>query len=108
ITLTDYKPNYLSYKTNTHSDQLAVFSEIYYAKGWQAYIDGKPVPHFRADYILRAMKIPEGIHKIEFKFEPSIWKTENSISLIGSVLFVLVILGGLFWIIKKKKIKEKQ
>ncbi len=108
ITLTDYKPNYLSYKTNTHSDQLAVFSEIYYAKGWQAYIDGKPVPHFRADYILRAMKIPEGIHKIEFKFEPSIWKTGNSISLIGSVLFVLFILGGLFWIIKKKKIKEKQ
>ncbi len=108
IVLTDYKPNYLSYQTQAQSPQLAVFSEIYYADGWQAYIDGKPVPHFRADYILRAMKIPAGKHTIEFKFQPRIWKIGNTISIIGSVIFIIFILGGLYFIIKSMKTEEKK
>ena len=108
IKLTKYKPNYLSYESKTESNQLAVFSEIYYAKGWKSYIDGKPAPHFRADYVLRAMKIPARVHKIEFKFEPDIWKTGNTISIIGSIFFVLFILGGIFFTVKKKKKIDKK
>lgn len=107
IELTEYKPNYLTYKTKTAREQLAVFSEIYYAKGWQAYIDGKPASHFRADYVLRAMKIPVGIHKIEFKFEPEIWKMGNNVSIVGSVLFILLIFGGLLWLYREKKFKKR-
>ena len=71
IKLTQYKPNYLAYEAkNLKADQLAVFSEIYYNKGWDAYIDGNKVPYLRANYLLRAMVIPAGDHKIEFKFEP--------------------------------------
>jgi len=102
IVLTNYAPNQLSYKTKAKTDQLAVFSEIYYGKGWNAYIDGKLTPHMRANYVLRAMKVPEGNHTIEFKFEPSIWKTGNMISLIGSILFTLTILLGVFYFIKTK------
>ncbi len=100
IVLTNYAPNQLSYKSKTKTDQLAVFSEIYYGKGWNAYIDGKLVPHMRANYVLRAMKVPAGNHTIDFKFEPAIWKTGNTVSLIGSILFTLVILFGIFYLVK--------
>ena len=108
IKLIDYKPNKLIYETSAKTDQLAVFSEIYYAKGWNAYIDGKLSPHFRANYILRAMKVPAGQHKIEFKFEPAIWKTGNTISLIGSILFVLFIIGGLGFMVYQSRTKTKE
>ena len=61
LDLKSYKPNHLTYNlTNVVSDQLAVFSEIYYEKGWNAYIDNKIVPHFRANYVLRSMMVPAG------------------------------------------------
>jgi len=106
IVLTSYAPSKLSYKAKADTEQLAVFSEIYYEKGWNAYIDGKLVPHMRANYVLRAMKIPAGEHNVEFKFEPSIWKVGNTISLIGSILFYLIILGSVFILVKKLKVKE--
>lgn len=108
IVLTSYAPNKLSYKSKAETDQLAVFSEIYYAKGWNAYIDGKLAPHMRANYVLRAMKVPAGEHKIEFKFEPSIWKIGNTVSLIGSILFFLTLFGSIgFYFYKKNNIKEE-
>jgi hypothetical protein len=102
IELTDYKPNHLTYKSVTRKDQLAVFSEIYYDKGWNAYIDGKPAPHFRANYVLRAMIVPAGTHTIEYKFEPKVYKTGEKISLASSILLVLLALGGIGFMIKRK------
>ncbi|NNM22377.1 MAG: hypothetical protein HKO54_02390, partial [Flavobacteriaceae bacterium] len=58
IDLTDHRPNYLRYETSTQTDQLAIFSEVYYPEGWNAYIDGNLTDHFRANYALRAMIIP--------------------------------------------------
>ncbi|MDL2215365.1 YfhO family protein, partial [Dysgonomonas sp. OttesenSCG-928-M03] len=75
IELTAYKPNILKYKSSAQSEQLAVFSEIYYDKGWEAYIDGKLTPHFRTDWTLRAMRIPAGTHEIEFRFVPHAYNT---------------------------------
>src|SRR5690606_8403235 len=68
ISITKYKPNDLKYKSNNKNDGFAVFSEIYYAEGWNAYIDGKLTPHYRVDYVLRGLPIPKGTHTIEFKF----------------------------------------
>ena len=99
IQLTNYTPNHLTYQTNSTSDQLAVFSEIWYGpdKGWQAYIDNEPVDHIRANYALRAMKIPSGQHTIEFKFNPSKYSIGKMITLV----FSLIILGGFLWLIVK-------
>jgi len=93
IALTEYKPNYLKYATSAQTEQLAVFSEIYYDKGWQAYVDGKLTPHFRADYILRAMRIPAGNHVVEFKFHPKSYFMSEKVSMACSVLLILLILG---------------
>lgn len=93
IQLTDYKANQLSYTANCSKNQLAVFSEIFYDKGWNAYLNGELVPHFRANYVLRAMPIPAGNHQIEFKFEPRMYKTGEGISLASSAILLLLLIG---------------
>lgn len=98
-----YNPDYLVYKTKSSKNQLAVFSEVYYAPDWRAYIDGKPADYFRANYILRAMVIPAGEHKIEFKNEAPLMHKLDKISLICSILFVLVVAGSLVVYYRKPK-----
>jgi len=107
IKLISYNPENLVYESNTQSEQLAVFSEIFYSKGWNAYINGEIFPHFRANYILRAMKVPSGNNTIEFRFEPKSYYIGEiisfSASLIMMLLFALIIFGE---IRKNKMIKS--
>jgi hypothetical protein len=91
IVLTEYKPNYLRYSSNAIKDGIVIFSEIYYDKGWNAYVDGELKPHFRANYVLRGMQIPAGNHVVEFKFEPSTYKTGETVSLASSVILLLLL-----------------
>lgn len=106
IQLTDYKPNHLTYQSKANSEQLAIFSEIYYDKGWNAFVDGEPAPHFRANFVLRAMKVPAGEHKIEFKFQPKAFYMGERIALISSLLlFAFVGFAG-YSEIKKRKADE--
>ena len=102
IKLIAYQANEMVYESNTTTEQLAVFSEMYYKNGWKAYVDGQLTPHFRANYVLRAMIIPQGKHKIVFKFEPTIIKKGNTITLTSYALLLLVPLGW-FFISKQKK-----
>lgn len=97
IDLTQYKPNHLVYESSSTSPQLAVFSEVYYPKGWNAYIDGQPAEYIRANYVLRAMPVPAGNHKIEFKFEPTVIKTGGTIALVSFVILLVVLFGGLWY-----------
>lgn len=106
IKLTSYKPNHLTYETNSSSEHLAVFSEIYYDEGWNAYVDGKKVDYVRADYVLRAMKIPAGKHQVEWKFEPEVVATGGMVSLAGSILLILFFLGVVYKEIQSAKKAE--
>jgi hypothetical protein len=108
IVLIDHKPEYLVYESSTKSEQLAIFSEVYYPKGWNAYINEQPAEYFRADYLLRAMSIPAGTNKIEFKFEPQVIETGSKVSLGSSFLFVLIFAGGLYYKLRKKEIVTKE
>lgn len=97
IKLSTYKPNHLTYEVYSPQNQVAVFSEIYYPKGWNAYIDGKLTNHFCANYILRGMYVPAGKHVVEFKFEPSSFQTGKMLSYFGSLLVLLAIGYFIFW-----------
>ena len=108
IELVSNTPNHLVYKSFTNSPQLAIFSEVYYQKGWNAYINDKSANYFRANYLLRAMQIPVGNNTIEFKFEPQVIKTGSTISLTSSILFLLIFGGGVFYSFKKKKTLSTQ
>ncbi len=90
IRLTEYKPNYLRYETNSAGNRVAVFSEVYY-KQWQAYIDGKEVPIACANYVLRALHVPSGKHVIEFRFDPPSIHTTEIIAYVGLVALLLII-----------------
>ncbi|MDB4198974.1 YfhO family protein [Polaribacter sp.] len=102
IALVDYKVTSLIYNSKTETAQFAVFSEIFYKEGWNAYIDGELVPHYRVNYVLRGMKIPAGNHKIEFKFEPKVIQQGKTVSLISYALLLLFSVGWFFY--DKKKI----
>jgi hypothetical protein len=102
IELLKYQPNYLKYQSNASSEQLAVFSEIYYSNGWKAFIDGKPANHFRADWILRAMNIPAGNHEIEFRFEPDTYNTLSDIGSMASLILILGFVGTLVYSVKNQ------
>ena len=91
IILSEYKPNYLKYNSSTTKKSIAIFSEIYYAKGWNAYINGELKPYFRANYVLRGMQIPAGNHVIEFKFEPYSYYLSERIALVSSIILILLI-----------------
>jgi len=107
IDLVQHEPEHIIYETTTDSPQLAVFSEVYYPKGWNAYINGKPSDYYRANYVLRAMTVPAGNNKIEFKFEPQVIKTGTTITLASSILFLLLaIASGWFYFRKKKEINK--
>jgi hypothetical protein len=97
IKLLHYQANYLKYETDASSDQLAVFSEIYYKDGWDAFLDGKKVDYARADYILRAMKIPAGKHIVEFRFEPQSYYIGSMVSLVASLLVIVLLIVGIYW-----------
>jgi hypothetical protein len=105
IKLTSYAPHKLTYQSNNKTDQLAIFSEIFYRGNidWKATIDGKPADHLRANYVLRGMVIPAGNHTIEFVFDPETMKKGKQIDLVASILMVLLI-GVAFWMERKKNI----
>ena len=109
IKMKSYEPNDLVYTSQAHTEQLAVFSEIYYDKGWKMLVDGVEKPYFRADYVLRAAQIPAGNHKIEFIFHPASYYTGETISLAGSILLLLALGGaGYTGLNKKKEAEEKK
>lgn len=98
IRLTKYGLNEISFASQNSKNGLAVFSDIWYPKGWKAFIDGKEIPILKVNYLLRGLKVPAGQHEIVFKFRPESYATGNTISLITSLLVLtLVVLAAIWW-----------
>ena len=108
VKLLEYQPNYLKYQSNTNTEQLALFSEIYYPKGWVAKIDGEEAGHFRANYLLRAMMVPAGEHTIEFSFEPASYHVGGKVAMASSwILFLSLLAAVTLPIIQNRKEQDK-
>jgi hypothetical protein len=102
ISVTDRKPYWLKYESNSGSDGLAMFSEIYYPDGWSATIDGKEAPILRANYVLRALEIPAGKHVVEFTFAPKAYTVGNTITMASSWGVLLILLGTIGMSLRKE------
>ncbi|HSZ32289.1 MAG TPA: YfhO family protein, partial [Puia sp.] len=94
ISLIDNLNDKISYNFKSNTNQFAVFSEIYYDKGWNAFIDGKPAPYCRVDYVLRGMSVPAGTHTIEFRFEPQSYIMGNNISIWAAIITYFILIGA--------------
>ena len=94
IELKNYQPNQLELKTQSKTPQLAVFSEIYYPKGWKMLLDGKEVPYIKANYLLRAVFVPAGNHEVRMVFEPEVIEKGKMISMSAFGIFLLLSVGG--------------
>jgi hypothetical protein len=103
INLIEHKPNYLKYESETSAGGLAVFSEIFYPKGWVATIDGKETPILRANYVLRALIIPSGKHTIEFRFDPAPYQIGNNVTAAASWLVLLLLFASVFMEYRKSQ-----
>ncbi len=101
VKLKKYGLDELSFKSNNSKDGLAVFSDIYYSKGWKAFVDGKETPIMKADYVLRAIKIPAGSHSIEFHFRPDSFYKGQKVAMVSSILVILLCLAALYPLMKK-------
>lgn len=96
IRLVAYDNDVLQYETNAATSQFAVFSEVYYERGWKAFVDGKETPIVKVNYVLRGLSIPAGNHKIEFRFEPRSYILGRSITTISQLAVLLLLLVGLW------------
>ena len=93
IRLTAHTPETLDYEVTSSEPSVVVFSEIYYPHGWKASIDGSPADHFRVNYLLRAMNVPAGQHKIHFVFDPDSVRKGDTIAIIFCILMYLITFG---------------
>jgi hypothetical protein len=103
IKLTKFDNDVIEYEANCIGPQFAVFSEVYYPKGWNAYIDGKKTDYCNADYILRGISLPAGKHTVKFVFEPATVKKGTTIMYIASYFIVLFFIGGLFMVWRENR-----
>lgn len=105
IKLTRFDNDTIEYSVEGSRPQFAVFSEVYYPNGWNAYIDGQKVDYVKANYVLRGLSIPAGKHTVKFIFEPAVIKKWAGIAYIGSFIIAVFILGGIFmaWRTSRKK-----
>jgi hypothetical protein len=106
IKLTNYNNDEISYETDAKTDQFAVLSEIYYSAGWNAYMDGKKIPYYRVNYLLRGLPVPAGHHVINFKFEPASYKTGYTLATIGNILLYIFLIGGIVMSVRKKELTQ--
>jgi uncharacterized membrane protein YfhO len=103
IALTKYEPNQVNYNFSSKTDQVAVFSEIFYDKGWKATVNGQEISIIRANYLLRALPLKAGNYEVDFKFEPQSYSLGNTIALISSLALIIAALAVIFWQLKKSK-----
>ena len=106
VTLLTYEANALTYEAETDHQCLAVFSDIYYP-GWKCLVDGQPADVIRANYVLRAVVLPAGKHKIEFRFDPQSLHTTEAIATAALILLALLVLALIGWSIFKGRNKKE-
>jgi len=93
----------ITYQSNASTNQFAVFSEIYYPKGWKAYIDGKETQIVKVDYALRGLSVPPGNHTIKFVFAPSSFTLGNTLNLVAGIITLIALLICAFLLFRQAK-----
>jgi hypothetical protein len=109
IKLSSYHPEKLEYTYSSKTESNVAFSEVFYDKGWSAYIDNQPVDQFRLNYLLRGMKVPAGKHTIRFEFSPKTFQTGSMLAMtFGSLIYLMIGLSLFLWVRKEFPPKDQK
>jgi uncharacterized membrane protein YfhO len=108
IELTEYAPNYLKYEYESSGEAFALFSEIYFADGWTAYIDGQRAEYVAADYILRGMELPAGKHTVEWRFRAPQWGLASTIMGVASWAIIAALVAAVVYAVMRRKANGEQ
>jgi hypothetical protein len=110
IKLSKFDNDTMDYSFSSIKPQFAVFSEIYYPYGWNAYVDGRKTDYCKADYVLRGLSLPAGSHTVRFIFEPTSYKRGVKIAYAASFFVLILFLGGLFmeWRSRRQSLANRQ
>jgi len=103
VELTTYRTDHLTYTVNSTNGGVVVFSEIWYGPDWHAIIDGQPVEHARADYVLRALRVPAGKHTVEFRIQSRTYTKGSTITMAGSAAVILLVVGVFVLELRRKR-----
>jgi hypothetical protein len=103
ITLTKYDNDEVEYSLQTKQAQLAVLSDVFYSRGWNAYADGKQVPIVKTNYVLRGVPVPAGTQKLVLKFEPASYRWGSTITTVTSIILLLWLLAGAYMQFVRKR-----
>jgi hypothetical protein len=106
IWLESYAPNRLAYRYSSDDDVFAVFSEIFYSRGWKATINGEEAEINRVNYILRGLSVPAGEGEILFEFKPVSYFTGRKVAFAGSLIMTLLVLGTIAYYVYSARKKE--
>ncbi len=93
----------VNYSFHSASNQFAVFSEVFYDRGWKAFIDGKESPIVKTDYVLRGLAVPAGNHQISFRFEPASYTLGSRVTTITQFLLIILFVAGILLEARKNK-----
>jgi hypothetical protein len=93
----------ITYQSSSRTNQFAVFSEIYYDRGWKAFIDDKEVTIVQTDYVLRGFAVPAGNHNIRFEFKPASYYNSLNLEIVGSAFGWLAIIAAIVHWYRKRK-----
>jgi uncharacterized membrane protein YfhO len=104
IELVSNENNIVKYRSSATTPQFAVFSEVYYSEGWNAYVDGKKMDYVKTNFTLRGMNVPAGNHEIEFRFEPASYSKGRTFTMIGQILVLLLLAAAIFFEVRKRKV----
>ncbi|MCB9189425.1 MAG: YfhO family protein [Flavobacteriales bacterium] len=107
IEMLSYAPNKIEYSFTGSKEETVIFSEIYYPYGWQAYLDGNPVDHFRANYLLRGMNVPQGDHKITFEYSVPAYEIGSTIALLSSLIVLMLLITIGYLVIKEHRLVQE-
>lgn len=108
VQVVDYKIQSMKLLAHASGNNLLLLGEVYYPAGWHAYIDGRPTQIYKADYFLRAVLVPKGVHEIEFKFEPRVYSIGKSLSLASNIVVIVLMVAALSGAILKRRGKQQQ
>jgi uncharacterized membrane protein YfhO len=103
IQLVENRNDEITYRSSAAAPRFAVFSEIFYEKGWKAYIDNTEVPIIRTNYVLRGLAVPAGQHSIHFVFKPASFYNGQATARIAGVIIAVLVVASIFLTYKKQR-----